>query len=89
MMGAEGGTITPLGAGPISAAAAGAGGGSTIQISAPVSVVVPDRSSEGMELDQELLHQNMQKQMKTAAERAVAESWRPGGISYRNANGRR
>ncbi|UVL26827.1 phage tail tape measure protein [Pseudomonas donghuensis] len=89
MMGAEGGTITPLGAGPVSAAAAGAGGGSTIQISAPVSVVVPDRSSEGMELDQELLQQNMQKQMKTAAERAVAESWRPGGISYRNANGRR
>lgn len=89
MMGTEGGTITPLGAGPVSAAAAGAGGGSTIQISAPVSVVVPDRSSEGMELDQELLQQNMQKQMKTAAERAVAESWRPGGISYRNANGRR
>ncbi|WP_422419133.1 phage tail tape measure protein [Pseudomonas sp. GZD-222] len=89
MMGAEGGTITPLGAGPVSAMAAGAGGGSTIQISAPVSVVVPDRSGEGMELDQELLQQNMQKQMKTAAERAVAESWRPGGISYRNANGRR
>lgn len=89
MMGAEGGTITPLGAGPVSAAAAGAGGGSSIQINAPVSVVVPDRSSEGMELDQELLQQNMQKQMKTAAERAVAESWRPGGISYRNANGRR
>lgn len=89
MMGAEGGTITPLGAGPVSAAAAGAGGGSSIQINAPVSVVVPDRSGEGMELDQELLQQNMQKQMKTAAERAVAESWRPGGISYRNTNVRR
>ncbi|MDD2046099.1 phage tail tape measure protein [Pseudomonas putida] len=89
MMGAEGGTITPLGAGPVSAAAAGAAGGSTIQINAPVSVAVPDRSGEGMELDQELLQQNMQKQMKTAAERAVAESWRPGGISYRNATVRR
>ncbi|MNH41838.1 hypothetical protein D3C79_1034110 [compost metagenome] len=53
-----------------------------------MSVVVPDRSGEGMELDQELLQQNMEKQMRTAAERAVADSWRPGGISYRNASGR-
>ncbi|MCO7566453.1 phage tail tape measure protein [Pseudomonas sp. S 311-6] len=62
----------------------GGGGGTTIQISAPVSVNVPDRASEGMELDQQLLQQNMERQMKLAAERAVADSWRPGGVSYRN-----
>lgn len=62
----------------------GGGGGATIQISAPVSVNVPDRASEGMELDQQLLQQNMERQMKLAAERAVADSWRPGGVSYRN-----
>lgn len=32
MMGAEGGTITPLGAGPVSAAAAGGGGGSVMHV---------------------------------------------------------
>ncbi|MEZ0194290.1 phage tail tape measure protein [Pseudomonas qingdaonensis] len=89
MMGAEGGTITPLGAGPTSAAAAAGGGGSTsISVNAPVSISVPDRSGEGMELDQGLLQQNMQKQMEIAAQKAVAESWRPGGISHRNATRR-
>ncbi len=66
----------------------GGGGGTSLQVNAPVAVTVEDRSSEGMELDQEALQQNMQLQMKAAAERAVADSWRPGGVSYRNAAGR-
>lgn len=65
----------------------GAGGGS-IQVNAPVSINTQDRSGDGMQLDQQLLQQNLQKQMTAAAERAVADSWRAGGISYRNANGR-
>ena len=36
MMGAEGGTIAPLGAGPLSAATAGAGGGTVIQVSVSI-----------------------------------------------------
>ncbi len=67
----------------------GSGGGTSISINAPVSISIPDRSDEGMELDQDLLQQNMQKQMQVAAEKAIAASWRPGGMSYRNANGRR
>ncbi|PBY11568.1 phage tail tape measure protein [Pseudomonas aeruginosa] len=66
----------------------GGGGGTALQVNAPVAVTVEDRSLEGMELDQEVLQQNMQMQMKAAAERAVADSWRPGGVSYRNAAGR-
>lgn len=66
----------------------GGGGGTALQINAPVSVNMEDRSSEGMELDQDALQKNMQVQMQAAAERAVAESWRPGGVSYRNAAGR-
>ncbi|MBA4903108.1 phage tail tape measure protein [Pseudomonas aeruginosa] len=66
----------------------GGGGGTALQVNAPVAVTVEDRSSEGMDLDQEALQQNMQLQMKAAAERAVADSWRPGGVSYRNAAGR-
>lgn len=66
----------------------GGGGGTALEVNAPVAVTVEDRSSEGMELDQEALQQNMQLQMKAAAERAVADSWRPGGVSYRNAAGR-
>ncbi len=60
-------------------------GGSSIQISAPVSVITQDRSSEGMQLDQTALAKNLQTQMKQAAEKAVADSWRPGGTSYRQA----
>lgn len=66
----------------------GGGGGTALQVNAPVAVTVEDRSSEGMELDQQALQQNMQLQMKAAAERAVADSWRPGGVSYRNMAGR-
>ncbi|CRI56413.1 phage tail tape measure protein [Pseudomonas sp. CCOS 191] len=66
----------------------GAGGSTSISVNAPVNISVPDRSGEGMELDQGLLQQNMQKQMEIAAQKAVAESWRPGGISHRNATRR-
>jgi lambda family phage tail tape measure protein len=90
MTGANGGSVTPLtsGAGPGVAAISSSSGGSSISISAPVSVVTQDRSSEGMQLDQQALQQNLQTQMKAAAERAVAESWRAGGVSFRNVNGR-
>lgn len=70
-------------------AVGGGSGGSVVSVSAPVSMVVEDRSSEGMQLDQTLLQQNMQKQMQMAAEKAVADSWRPGGVSHRNTSGRR
>ncbi|MHC8386762.1 phage tail tape measure protein [Pseudomonas sp. MDT2-39-1] len=63
-------------------------GGSSISINAPVTVAIPDRSSEGMQIDQQALSQNLKTQMKAAAERAVAESWRAGGVSFRNVNGR-
>ncbi|MBF8636083.1 phage tail tape measure protein [Pseudomonas fulva] len=65
------------------------GGATSITLSAPVSLVMEDRSNEGMQLDQTLLQQNMQKQMQIAAEKAVADSWRPGGVSHRNTSGRR
>lgn len=67
----------------------GAGGsGAVVNISAPVAVTVEDRSSEGMELDTAALEQNMQQGMRAVADRAIADSWRPGGASYRQANGR-
>lgn len=89
MMGGQGGTITPLGTGPASTLATTSTSGTMISVSAPVNVAVADRSDEGMELDQTLLQQNMQKQMQLAAEKAVADSWRPGGVSYRNTKGGR
>lgn len=91
MTGANGGSVTPLtsGAGPgVAAISNGGSGGSQISINAPVSVVTQDRSSEGMQIDQQALQQNLQTQMKAAAERAVADSWRAGGVSFRNVNGR-
>jgi lambda family phage tail tape measure protein len=90
MTGANGGSVTPLnsGAGPGVAAISNSGGGSSISINAPVSVITQDRSSEGMQIDQQALQQNLQMQMKAAAERAVADSWRAGGVSFRNVNGR-
>lgn len=90
MTGANGGSVTPLtsGAGPGVAAISNSGGGSSISINAPVSVITQDRSSEGMQIDQQALQQNLQTQMKAAAERAVADSWRAGGVSFRNVNGR-
>jgi len=50
-------------------------------------LTIEDRSNEGMELDQQALQRNMQSQMKLAAERAIADSWRAGGISFRQARG--
>jgi lambda family phage tail tape measure protein len=88
MTGANGGSVTPLTSGARIAAMNGGGGEGGISINAPVSVVTQDRSSEGMQLDQQALTQNLQTQMKAAAEKAVAESWRPGGTSFRNVNGR-
>ncbi|ATP44432.1 phage tail tape measure protein [Pseudomonas putida] len=66
------------------------GGGSTIvQIDAPVAITVEDRSSDGLELDSTALQQSMQQQMQSVAERAIAASWRAGGVSHRNTTGRR
>ncbi|VVM44121.1 hypothetical protein PS623_00409 [Pseudomonas fluorescens] len=68
----------------------GAGGGSTVvQVNVPVAVTVEDRSNDGMELDSSVLQQNLEKQMQGVAERAIAVSWRAGGLSYRNSTGRR
>ena len=90
MTGANGGSVTPLtsGGGPGVAALSSGSSGASISINAPVSVVTQDRSSEGMQLDQQALTQNLQTQMKSAAEKAVADSWRAGGVSFRNVNGR-
>lgn len=81
--------LTRTSGGQLGVRAVGGGSGTAISLSAPVSLVMEDRSNEGMQLDQALLQQNMQKQVQIAAEKAVADSWRPGGVSYRNAQGRR
>lgn len=86
MTGEAGGLITPLGGG--GQAPRGGGGTSVLQVNAPVSVVLEDRSGEGMQIDQNALASNLQSQMKAAAEKAVADSWRPGGTSFRHVNGR-
>ncbi|GFM73609.1 hypothetical protein PSCICL_46010 [Pseudomonas cichorii] len=65
------------------------GGSTVVQLSAPMHITVRDRSSEGMELDSAALQQNMQRQMFGVAEKAIADSWRAGGTSYRNSTGRR
>ena len=68
----------------------GTGGGSTVvQVNVPVAVTLEDRSSDGMELDSAALQQNLERQMQGVAERAIAVSWRAGGVSYRNSTGRR
>jgi lambda family phage tail tape measure protein len=64
------------------------GGGTVVQVNAPMSITVEDRSSEGMQLDTAALEQNLQQQMQGIADRAIAASWRPGGSSYRNTKGR-
>ncbi|MBA6119415.1 phage tail tape measure protein [Pseudomonas putida] len=67
----------------------GSGGGSTIvQVTVPVAVTLEDRSADGMELDSTALQQTMERQMQGVAERAIAVSWRPGGVSHRNSTGR-
>lgn len=74
--------------GKLGVIAAGGGAGTAISISVPVSVTTQDRSSEGMQIDQQALSKSLQSQMQAVAEKAVAESWRPGGTSFRNVNGR-
>ncbi len=81
--------LTRTSGGQLGVRAVGGGSGTAISLSAPISLVMEDRSNEGMQLDQALLQQNMQKQLQIAAEKAVADSWRPGGVSYRNTQGRR
>ncbi|WDH25042.1 phage tail tape measure protein [Pseudomonas chlororaphis] len=89
MTGANGGSVTPLSSGGgVGIAAMSGSGGPNIQINAPVSIVTQDRSGEGMQLDQQALQQSLQAQMKAVAEKAVADSWRAGGTSFRNTNGR-
>lgn len=80
--------LTRTSSGKLGVLAAGGGSGTAISISAPVMVVTEDRSSEGMQIDQQALSKNLQSQMQAVAEKAVADSWRAGGTSYRNANGR-
>jgi hypothetical protein len=41
-----------------------------------------------MQIDQQALSKSLQSQMQSVAEKAVADSWRAGGTSFRNANGR-
>ncbi|MEL4167259.1 phage tail tape measure protein [Pseudomonas sp. ZS001] len=66
----------------------GGGSGTAISINAPVTVVTQDRSSEGMQIDRQALSKSLQSQMQVVAEKAVADSWRAGGTSFRNVNGR-
>lgn len=66
----------------------GGSGGTVVQVNAPVEISVMDQSDEGMELDPQALQQNMQQQMRGVAERAIADSWRPGGVSHRSSTGR-
>lgn len=80
--------LTRTSSGKLGVLAAGGGAGTTISISAPVTVVTEDRGSEGMQIDQQALSKNLQSQMQAVAEKAVADSWRAGGTSFRNANGR-
>lgn len=80
--------LTRTSSGKLGVIAAGSGAGTAISISAPVTVVTEDRSSEGMQIDQQALSKNLQTQMRAVAERVVADSWQPGGASFRRANGR-
>ncbi|MDF2641786.1 MAG: phage tail tape measure protein lambda family, partial [Pseudomonas sp.] len=80
--------LTRTSSGKLGVLAAGGGSGTTISINAPVTVVTEDRGSEGMQIDQQALSKNLQSQMQAVAEKAVADSWRAGGTSFRNANGR-
>ncbi|RMP80870.1 phage tail tape measure protein [Pseudomonas syringae] len=63
-------------------------GGTVVKVEAPVYLTLEDRSGEGMEIDSAALQQNMQRQMLGVAEKAIADSWRPGGTSHRNTSGR-
>ncbi|WP_130926655.1 phage tail tape measure protein, partial [Pseudomonas sp. Sample_14] len=80
--------LTRTSSGKLGVIAAGGGSETSISINAPVTVMTQDRSSEGMQIDQQALSKNLQSQMRAVAEKAVADSWYPGGTSFRNANGR-
>jgi lambda family phage tail tape measure protein len=80
--------LTRTSSGKLGVLAAGGGSGTAISINAPVTVVTQDRGSVGMQIDQQALSRNLQSQMQSVAEKAVADSWRAGGTSFRNANGR-
>ncbi|WP_285427507.1 phage tail tape measure protein [Pseudomonas sp. MEJ108] len=67
---------------------AAASGGTVVKVEAPVYLTLEDRSGEGMEIDSAALQQNMQRQMLGVAQKAIADSWRPGGTSHRNTSGR-
>lgn len=83
---ADGGLVTPLAA---ARPAIGGAAGMAIHVSTTVNVADSGAGDPGKGLDQQALQQNMEKQMKAAADRAVADSWRPGGVSHRNTLGRR
>ena len=72
--------------GSLGVRAVGGGGGTALQVNAPVAVT--SRTAALRATGPAGAQQNMQLQMKAAAERAVADSWRPGGVSYRNMAGR-
>lgn len=63
-------------------------GSTLVQVDAPMYFTVEDRSSEGLQLDSVALQQNLQQQMRGVADRAIADSWRPGGASHRNSTRR-
>ncbi|MBG4422680.1 phage tail tape measure protein [Pseudomonas aeruginosa] len=65
-----------------------AGGATTVQVNMPMEFVMEDRSSDGMALDPQALQKGMEQQMRSIAEKVVAESWRPGGMSFRQSIGR-
>lgn len=56
-------------------------GGVNVTVYAPVTVSGQDQG--GGQIDQQQLQRSFQQQMQTVAERAVAESWRAGGISFK------
>lgn len=65
-----------------------AGGATTVQVNMPMEFVMEDRSSDGMALDPQALQKGMELQMRSIAEKVVADSWRPGGMSFRQSIGR-
>jgi hypothetical protein len=79
--------LTRMANGGLGVRAAGSGQPS-IQVNAPVNVNLENRASDNQQLDHQALQRNLQRQMKAAAERAVAESWVPGGTSYLNTHRR-
>lgn len=79
--------LTRMANGALGVRAAG-NGQPSIQVNAPVNVNLENRASDNQQLDHQALQRNLQRQMKAAAERAVAESWVPGGTSYLNTNRR-